>query len=267
MQDTSSLFSHFPRGSVDWNCNSWHNESMDWRHFPRGSVDWNTRKENQRLMMLSLPSRKCGLKSSSKGKDGKYYKSLPSRKCGLKYYILSTPCGCKMSLPSRKCGLKYLLTIYIVGVYSRHFPRGSVDWNNNHPDEQYSLWSLPSRKCGLKLMKQGIDCRSNQVTSLAEVWIEINLRYGNGCNDFSHFPRGSVDWNAWKNEIKWYLSWSLPSRKCGLKYEWEYRNRWELCRHFPRGSVDWNCYLRGILCYLCVTSLAEVWIEITAVER
>ena len=77
------------------------------------------------------------------------------------------------------------------------------------------------------------------VTSLAEVWIEIRCcpcRWGCLC----HFPCGSVDWNSvsrWGNEK---YKRSLPLRKCGLKCIGRKRK-----------------WAREI-----VTSLAEVWIEI-----
>ena len=82
-------------------------------------------------------------------------------------------CGILQSLPLRKCGLKYEM------------------W---HLKQAENL-SLPLRKCGLKFPKaSGISILST-VTSLAEVWIEIQNQ-----QDFS---------------VYWL---SLPLRKCGLKY-------------------------------------------------
>ena len=56
---------------------------------------------------------------------------------------------------------------------------------------------------------------------------------------------------------------SLPSRKCGLKFGiMKYRTLW-MVGHFPRGSVGWNrCVELYGLAYI-VTSLAEVWVEIS----
>ena len=57
----------------------------------------------------------------------------------------------ELSLPSRKCGLK-----------SNKFGHGSV-----------LMASLPSRECGLKSLSVPLDAVKVNVTSLAEVWIEI----------------------------------------------------------------------------------------------
>ena len=54
--------------------------------------------------------------------------------------------------------------------------------------------SLPSRKCGLKSVDKGKTDKDGQVTSFAEVWIEI------------------IDLPAML-----FRAVSLPSRKCGLK--------------------------------------------------
>ena len=56
-----------------------------------------------------------------------------------------------VSLPSRKCGLKFQTRMYFL----RPVP------------------SLPSRKCGLKYKMMDCMILFQQVTSLAEVWIEI----------------------------------------------------------------------------------------------
>ena len=56
--------------------------------------------------------------------------------------------------------------------------------------------SLPLRKCGLKFEKQLAELPAQDVTSLAEVWIEMMYKKG--------------------NEV--HLNMSLPLRKCGLKY-------------------------------------------------
>ena len=99
--------------------------------------------------------------------------SLPLRKCGLKYGRTEKDQPRDRSLPLRKCGLKY-------SVYHRPHIRES---------------SLPLRKCGLKLSGNTSAHSPPEVTSLAEVWIEII------CINVCH-----------------YSTWSLPLRKCGLKY-------------------------------------------------
>ena len=99
------------------------------------------------------------------------------------------------------------------------------------------------------------------VTSLAEVWIEIQFAVKDSAVVMCHFPCGSVDGNPAEF---WYVK---------MKYG-----------HFPCGSVDWNrdyddfydrckgslplrkCGLKSLHHWLhfsqaAVTSLAEVWIE------
>ena len=52
--------------------------------------------------------------------------SLPSRKCGLKYDGINEVTIDGWSLPSRKCGLKFRRSRSFE-VQTSHFPRGSVD--------------------------------------------------------------------------------------------------------------------------------------------
>ena len=141
-----------------------------------------------------------------------------------------------MSLPLRKCGLKYQYA-RMSHLTLRHFPCGSVDWN---------IETLGTIMCG-------------EVTSLAEVWIEIQLlrqqklwitslplrkcglksgQWWVGYLPAGHFPCGSVDWNRHLSE--------MVMRQVG---------------HFPCGSVDWNCRQLQSWYFYAVTSLAEVWIE------
>ena len=143
--------------------------------------------------------------------------SLPLRKCGLKYHC--KPLSACSPIRHFPCG-SVDWNIQLGGwIYSplRHFPCGSVDWNVCWPiPHGIFFMSLPLRKCGLKyfcqyhfcnlptslpLRKCGLKCtmktcsmRTEVVTSLAEVWIEIG-----------HLSIGLCS------------SQSLPLRKCGLK--------------------------------------------------
>ena len=143
--------------------------------------------------------------------------------------------------------------------------------------------SLPLRKCGLKSSALIVSPSPQEVTSLAEVWIEITnafvssvyfrslplrkcglksvppCRSGEG---LGHFPCGSVDWNAAGGDTAKAAFSHFP---CG-SVDWNIYiigKEGKEMSHFPCGSVDWN---REILCRysFCdsVTSLAEVWIEI-----
>ena len=102
----SNRHCHFLRGSVDWNQDWLKKIDKSGSHFLRGSVDWNYCYEEcfKRgsvtsfaevwieirayipigTCSLSLPSRKCGLKSIGTCSFTISSRSLPSRKCGLK---------------------------------------------------------------------------------------------------------------------------------------------------------------------------------------
>ena len=91
----------------------------------------------------------------------------------------------------------------------------------------------------IEIEKIADEVRDEFVTSFAEVWIEICFRY------FSFTSKLVTSFAEVWIEISlslrlMSLSWSLPSRKCGLKY---------LIHPF-------------YLTTHCVTSFAEVWIEI-----
>ena len=97
---------------------------------------------------MSLPLRKCGLKSLVLFLYLLEQLSLPLRKCGLKWVMMLWAVLTALSLPLRKCGLKFrrdagaymdvvtsLAEVWIeillyrntVWISSRHFPCGSVD--------------------------------------------------------------------------------------------------------------------------------------------
>ena len=70
-----------------------------WRCFIKNRIDFCE-------ILLSLPSRKCGLKYTQRNSLCTGGGSLPSRKCGLKYWNPHVFIPPLLSLPSRKCGLK-----------------------------------------------------------------------------------------------------------------------------------------------------------------
>ena len=129
------------------------------------------------------------------------------------------------------------------------------------------LQSLPLRKCGLKFISQRLFPCTICVTSLAEVWIEIQLTRKINSDSFvtslaevwieirfykyspkntlRHFPCGSVDWNPVQKTNGRGRKRSLPLRKCGLKSDHNIYQSGIHC-HFPCGSVDWNHTLEGM---------------------
>ena len=60
---------------------------------------------------MSLPLRKCGLKSQDSIDQARSKLSLPLRKCGLKYPVKTAKTAAGESLPLRKCGLKSISSV------------------------------------------------------------------------------------------------------------------------------------------------------------
>ena len=99
--------------------------------------------------------------------------------------------------------------------------------------------SLPSRKCGLKFRIHLLIYR-HILRSLPSR--KCGLKFGTFAYGLDGFK-------------------SLPSRKCGLKFVYlEDLSKGK--SHFLRGSVDWNMRRKNRRNSYCVTSFAEVWIEI-----
>ena len=100
--------------------------------------------------------------------------------------------------------------------------------------------SLPLRKCGLKWSSIQILNSVISVTSLAEVWIEIDITIFRVFSSSPSLPLRKCGLKLSSSSMEYASSSSLPLRKCGLKF-------------FK--------YLQASL-FSVVTSLAEVWIEI-----
>ena len=58
-------------------------------------------------VIMSLPTRECGLKFSCASRRCWYCKSLPTRECGLKFADVLEADFLGLSLPTRECGLKF----------------------------------------------------------------------------------------------------------------------------------------------------------------
>ena len=205
-----------------------------------------------------------------------------------------------------KCGLKWRWCYLIVVTMGRHFPCGSVDWNEEGAVFRHKRRkSLPLWKCGLKCFISDQRRSGWRVTSLVEVWIEISgqlnafwielslplwkcgLKYESDCIITClarHFPCGSVDWNhlpPWTvpaagrhfpcGSVDWNLSISYSSLTASCHFPCGSVD-WNVAlgideklaeSHFPCGSVDWNFFPHTLNICFPVTSLVEVWIEIT----
>ena len=165
---------HFPCGSVDWNSFRPVHTLPHHRHFPCGSVDWNSEEwEGTVKTALSLPLRKCGLKSAyTKGNLQEGDRHFP---CG------SVDWNTEQAIKNGKqpshfpCGSVDWNMEWRTWYWCRrsHFPCGSVDWNfTGILYIRSTILSLPLRKCGLKF----------QIIDKPRLVI-------------CHFPCGSVDWN------------------------------------------------------------------------
>ena len=79
------------------------------------------------------------------------------------------------------------------------------------------MQSLPLRKCGLKFIFIAIPHFRDTVTSLAEVWIEIIIKFQ--INTAYHVTSLAEVWIEIEDEALEELERirSLPLRKCGLK--------------------------------------------------
>ena len=120
---------HFPCGSVDWNpfCRTVSDTTVG--HFPCGSVDWNIHVfASSTEHRPSLPLRKCGLKSRLKS-FSKPWSVTSLAEVWIEINSKNETVTDAKSLPLRKCGLKYCVT-FLPMCYYRHFPCGSVDWND-----------------------------------------------------------------------------------------------------------------------------------------
>ena len=140
-------------------------------HFPCGSVDWNWRWGVRRTGTdRHFP---CGSVDWNPGLCRRAGELIVTSLAEVWIEIMKTigRSITPQSLPLRKCGLKLMRPKHHHPKI-RHFPCGSVDWNLRHGGGRMSI----------------------SVTSLAEVWIEIELQ------------------NTMLNAEK-----SLPLRKCGLK--------------------------------------------------
>ena len=190
--------------------------------------------------------------------------------------------------------------------FTGHFPCGSVDWNihNSNCKLSFNVTSLAEvwieigiLRCGVCIVCRHFPCGSvdwNFHGNSIDYFFNCHFPCGSvdwnmtdewaGSKTASHFPCGSVDWNWIKLFVIVCLCWSLPLRKCGLKYRGLHNHKYPsqslplrkcglklICRrkwrtilsHFPCGSVDWNMVSDTLSITIhSVTSLAEVWIEI-----
>ena len=174
-------------------------------------------------------------------------------------------CGILQSLPLRKCGLKSF-SHHLCFVRFSHFPCGSVDWNYNSLIAQHRWkshfpcgsvdwnWRWGVRRTGTD---RHFPCGSVDWNIMKLVQRQTLIRhFPCGSVDWNlgltaditsgrcHFPCGSVDWNFQDRSLPQEPLWSLPLRKCGLKWWMQDKDRKELS-HFPCGSVDWNCHTVG----------------------
>ena len=121
-----------------------------------------------------------------------------------------------LSPPSRRRGLKFS-----VGCFTTPF-----------------ITSPPSRRRGLKFNKFYKLFRRNNVASFSEAWIEIFIkRAKQECSQVASFSEAWIEiQNSKKRRL---LPKSPPSRRRGLKYDWDIATAAQPGR-LLLGGVDWN---------------------------
>ena len=255
------MYSHSPRGSVDWNVRHviyivykqvtplagvWIEIWKVFRHFLANFVTplagvWIEIDTVKILMQLDKVTPLAGvwIEIDSAGKVS--WRDCVTPLAGV--WIEIGTSGRKsmrewMSLPSRECGLKSVGLGTTVFEFS-HSPRGSVDWNC------VGLWRV-----------------YGTVSHSPRGSVDWNC-YLHNSSTFSvgHSPRGSVDWNKAMGVKAGVPDLSLPSRECGLKYCWCLRHLL-LIVSLPSRECGLKLRKRP-LCRLSpwVTPLAGVWIE------
>ena len=261
-----AVSSHFPCGSVDWN-----HVPVSWccipdGHFPCGSVDWNSliRLKSRLQQVTSLVE--VWIEIFCSFSLNVIMPSLPLWKCGLKYchscpvYLILT------SLPLWKCGLK--LRCFLSQIAKRQVTSLVEVWIEiSYPvPRQPSCWVTSLVEVWIEISVLHVLEFICRVTSLVEVWIEIDKSATFRLLQPCHFPCGSVDWN-----YSFYFNYSILfcHFPCG-SVDWNIKPViWRIIRkrHFPCGSVDWNKEAPIVMTSPRVTSLVEVWIEITSCTR
>ena len=124
---------------------------------------------------MSLPLRKCGLKSQDSIDQARSKLSLPLRKCGLKLFLDPSAKGLAVTSLAEVwieiCCYEYIICCNMVTSLAEVWIEICIITIT------YSKYkSLPLRKCGLKFVLP-VRVSKLLVTSLAEVWIEISQSF------------------------------------------------------------------------------------------
>ena len=142
---------------------------------------------------MSLPTRRCGLKSQIQHSAVHFVLSPPTRRCGLKFQITGLGTVHRTSPPTRRCGLKC---------------RNRIVSERNKVTSYAEVW--------IEIRKLRSSLGWWKVTSYAEVWIEMISKCYMGIRLGSpptrrcglKYPHGFVFPVSHA---------SPPTRRCGLK--------------------------------------------------
>ena len=191
-------------------------------------------------------------------------RSLPLRKCGLKYGLRRYHRVQDLVTSLAEVWIEMLQSRLCVPEYYSHFPCGSVDWNLWEAELRFQILpSLPLRKCGLKSpysvswqkKRQSLPLRKCGLKYCFVKWLLSSWHLS--------LPLRKCGLKYKINLIRHFFAMSLPLRKCGLKYD---PYNWMSDRYpslpLRKCGLKWlKMFCTFVLCW--VTSLAEVWIEIT----
>ena len=148
-------------------------------------------------LLLSPPTRRCGLKYITRDLLYAIITSPPTRRCGLKSAaVLHRSAPPSQSPPTRRCGLKSAFDGPAISILC-HLLRGGVDWNTPHTH-------LISLRNG-HLLRGGVDWNRIMSGLSDQAW---------RC----HLLRGGVDWNQSASLSLSASVMSPPTRRCGLKF-------------------------------------------------
>ena len=128
---TTTPFSHFPCGSVDWNTWNVVEHEIELCHFPCGSVDWNLITTSVTFFQFVTSLAEVWIETGLKRKLCWQLLSLPLRKCGLKQ-VNSWPDYYRLAVTSLvEVWIETITTENRTFANWRHFPCESVDRNIN----------------------------------------------------------------------------------------------------------------------------------------
>ena len=142
---------------------------------------------------MSPPTRRCGLKSQNQIALEVAEMSPPTRRCGLKFPVCKAmlDLGPVTSYAEVWIEMKDIMQLYLLSMSPPTRRCGLKCFHIRQTDSAIS--SPPTRRCGLKSFVRDMITSEENVTSYAEVWIEMIVQGTATTSPCSHLLRGGVD--------------------------------------------------------------------------